>query len=121
MDKQQKTALILMPIIAIVILAGGMLMTGQEDQVSIEYADGVYQGEGQGFGGPIKVEVAVEDGKIASIELLEHAETPGMGDVGAEAVISDIIASQNTQVEVSSGATFSSEGVMEAVSNALSN
>ncbi len=120
MDKQQKTALILMPIIAIGILAGGMFITNQGNETSANYTDGVYEGEGEGFNGPIKVEVSVEGGKVTSIELVEHSETEGIGDVGAEEVIANIIASQNTEVEVSSGATYSSNGVMEAVSNALS-
>ncbi|QUH19666.1 FMN-binding protein [Alkaliphilus sp. B6464] len=120
MDKQQKIALILMPILAIGILAGGMFMSGKANPASAAtYTDGVYEGEGEGFAGAIKVKVAVEGGKIASIELLEHGETEGIGDKGAEAVIASIIAEQKTDVDVSSGATLSSNGVMEAVKNAL--
>ncbi len=120
MDKQQKIALILMPILAIGILAGGMFMSGKANPASAAtYTDGVYEGEGEGFAGAIKVKVTVEGGKIASIELLEHGETEGIGDKGAEAVIASIIAEQKTDVDVSSGATFSSNGVMEAVKNAL--
>lgn len=120
MDKQQKIALILMPILAIGILAGGMFMSGKANPASAAtYTDGVYEGEGEGFAGAIKVKVTVEGGKIASIELLEHGETEGIGDKGAEAVIASIVAEQKTDVDVSSGATFSSNGVMEAVKNAL--
>jgi len=119
-DKQQKIALILMPVLALGVLAGGMFMSGQANPASAAtYTDGVYEGEGQGFGGAIKVKVEVTSGKITSIELLEHSETPGIGDVGADAVIASIIAEQNTDVDVSSGATVTSNGVMEAVKNAL--
>jgi len=119
-DKQQKIALILMPVLAIGILAGGMFMSGKANPASAaNYTDGVYEGEGQGFGGAIKVKVEVAGGKITSIELLEHSETGGLGDVGAEAVIANIIAEQKTDVDVHSGATVSSNGVMEAVKNAL--
>ncbi len=120
MDNQQKTALILMPILAIGVLAGGMFMSGKANPASAAtYTDGVYEGQGEGFGGAIKVKVEVAGGKITNIELLEHSETPGIGDVGAEAVIASIIADQKTDVDVHSGATFSSNGVMEAVKNAL--
>ena len=120
MDKQQKIALILMPVLAIGVLAGGMFMSNKANPASAAtYTDGVYEGVGEGFGGPIKVKVEVAGGKIASIELLEHSETPGIGDTGAQAVIDSIIADQKTDVDVSSGATFSSNGVMEAVKNAL--
>lgn len=121
MDKQQKAALIIMPIVAIGILAGGMFMSNKGATASAAtYTDGVYEGVGEGFGGPIKVKVEVAGGKIASIDLLEHSETPGIGDVGAQNVIDSIIAEQKSDVDVSSGATFSSKGVMEAVKNALS-
>lgn len=121
MDKQQKAALIIMPIVAIGILAGGMFMANKGATASAAtYTDGVYEGVGEGFAGPIKVKVEVADGKIASIDLLEHSETPGIGDVGAQNVIDSIIEQQKADVDVSSGATFSSNGVMEAVKNALS-
>nr|WP_246579184.1 FMN-binding protein [Alkaliphilus flagellatus] len=95
-------------------------MSGKANPASAAtYTDGVYEGEGEGFAGAIKVKVTVEGGKIASIELLEHGETEGIGDKGAEAVIASIVAEQKTDVDVSSGATFSSNGVMEAVKNAL--
>jgi len=120
-DKQQKAALIIMPIVAIGILAGGMFMSNKGATASAAtYTDGVYEGVGEGFAGPIKVKVEVAGGKIASIDLLEHSETPGIGDVGAQNVIDSIIAEQKADVDVSSGATFSSNGVMEAVKNALS-
>lgn len=120
MDKQQKKALILLPILAIAILAGGMFMSGKTNTASAAtYTDGVYEGEGEGFGGTIKVKVEVAGGKITSIELVEHGETPGIGDVGLDDVIGRIIAEQKLDVDVSSGATFSSNGVMEAVTKAL--
>src|SRR5690606_30456865 len=106
--------------LAIAILAGGMFMSNRGTQASaVSYTDGVYQGEAEGFHGIMKVEVTVEGGKITSIKLLEHGETEGIGDVGAQNVIASIIAEQKTDVDVSSGATYSSNAVMEAVKNAL--
>ena len=60
------------------------------------------------------------DGKnIAKIEVLEHGETAGICD-GAFAQIPDaVIKAQSTKVDVVSGATFSSKGLIEAIDNAL--
>lgn len=119
MDNRQKVALVLLPILAIVILAGGMLISNQSKGAAKTYTDGIYIGEGKGFGGTIRVEVEVSGGKIASIDLLEHSESPGVSDPAIEQIPKAIIDAQDTEVDVVSGATFSSNGIMEAVENAL--
>ncbi len=121
MDKQQKIAIILLPILAIALLAGGMFISNQGKEASANtYTDGTYIGEGEGFGGTIKVEVKVDGGKITSIEILEHGESAGIADPAIEGIPSAIISAQNPDVDTVSGATYSSEGIMEAVKNALS-
>ncbi len=84
-----------------------------------ELADGTYVGEGIGRNPGIEVEVTVSNGEITSIELLEHDDTEEyMQDAWAE-IPDRIIAAQDTDVDTVSGATGSSEGIMEAVENAL--
>ena len=50
-------------------LAKGNEQSGDEEN-SQSYQDGVYAGEAEGFGGPISLEVTVEEGKITAIEIL---------------------------------------------------
>ena len=120
MDKKQKIALILLPILAIVILVGGMFISNRNKEGAVKtYTDGIYIGEGKGFGGAIKVEVEVSGGKIASIDLLEHGESPGISDPAIDGIPKAIIEAQSTEIEAVSGATFTSEGIMDAVENAL--
>ncbi len=119
MDNRQKVALILLPILAIIILVGGTFISNRNKGAAKTYTDGIYIGEGKGFGGAIRAEVEVSDGKIASIDLLEHSESPGVSDPAIEAIPKAIIDEQSTEVDVVSGATFSSNGIMEAVENAL--
>ena len=83
------------------------------------YPDGTYKGEGVGMMGPILVSVTVADGKISEIELLEHSETPGIADPALEEISAAIIEAQSTEVDVVAGATYTSDGIMEAVFNAL--
>ena len=84
------------------------------------YKDGSYTGEGQGKSGPVKVQVTVKAGKIASIKVLEQKETP-MIFKGAEAgVIPAIVKANGTKgVATVSGATLSSKGIIAATNAAL--
>lgn len=82
-------------------------------------APGEYIGEGDSFGGKVKVKVTMEGSKIAKIEVLEHGDTAGVCDKAYETIPQAIIDAQSVDVDVASGATLSSKGIMEAVANAL--
>ncbi len=82
--------------------------------------DGTYTGVGQGYGGPIEVEVVVQDGWIVDIQVLDHAETPGISDPGFEETMNAIFISNSTDVDTVSGATMTSQGLIDAVKDALS-
>lgn len=90
-----------------------------EDAVQGELVDGTHTGTGEGFGGPIEVEVTVEGGEITDVAVLEHSESPDISDPAFDQVPQAIVENNSTDVDVASGATFSSEGIMEAVNNAL--
>lgn len=82
------------------------------------YKDGVYYGSATGFAGPIKVKVVIADGKIASVEIVETSD--GSSYIGkASSITGKIVASQSTNVDTVSGATYSSVGIINAVRNAL--
>ncbi len=84
-----------------------------------DYLDGVYTGTGEGYGGEVTVSVTVADGRIADIQLVSAAdETPSFLE-RAMAVLTAIQSGQTTEVDAVSGATYSSEGLKEAVRNAL--
>lgn len=83
------------------------------------YVDGTYYGTGTGFSGALTVEVVISGGKISSIQIIDTSD----GDSyiqSASGLISNIIATQSTNVDTVSGATYSSVGIIEAVRNALS-
>ena len=83
------------------------------------YKDGTYQGSGTGFGGTITVEVTISGGKIASITILSAAGETASYFASAQGVISRIISGQTPNVDAVSGATYSSNGIIQAVQNAL--
>lgn len=78
-----------------------------------------YIGEAQGFGGPVKVKVTMNGDQIAKIDVLSHSETAGISNAAFDAVPNAIIAAQSTEVDVATGATFTSKALIEAVNNAL--
>ncbi len=84
-----------------------------------ETADGVYEGTGAGLNGSIKVSVTVSGGVITDVTVLEHAETAGISDPALEQVPAAIVAANSADVDVATGATYTSKGIMEAVKNAL--
>jgi len=110
MDKKQLVAMIIMPLLAVAILFGASSLTPKAD---------VYEGVGQGYDGEIKVKVSIIEDQITQIDIIDFNDTPGLGDKAAEAVIENILDTQSTDVDTVSGATLSSEGTIEAVSNAL--
>ncbi|MGE4531611.1 MAG: FMN-binding protein, partial [Acidithiobacillus sp.] len=79
-------------------------------------ADGSYTGE---FGaGPVyvKAQVTVKNGVMTEIMLLEHDNGKGSA---AEGIVDKMLQSQTTNVDLVSGATYSSKVIRKAVENAL--
>ncbi|NBG87500.1 FMN-binding protein [Isachenkonia alkalipeptolytica] len=84
------------------------------------YGDGTYNGTAEGYGGELEVEVTIDNDEITGIEVVSHSETEGLGDQAFDDVIDQIIENQSTEdVEAVSGATESSDAVVDAVDNAL--
>lgn len=84
------------------------------------YKDGTYQGSGTGFGGTITVQVTVSGGKITAVDILSASGETGSYFASAQGVVSKVLSSQSPNVDAVSGATYSSNGIIQAVQNALS-
>ena len=85
---------------------------------SFDLADGVYKGSATGFSGPVTVAVTIMDKEITSIDILSSTDDEAFFN-RAKGVIDRIISSQSFDVDVVSGATYSSNGIIKAVKNAL--
>lgn len=83
------------------------------------YKDGVYTGAGEGFRGTTEVQVTVEDGYIADITALSFRDDQEFFYKAQSAVINAILTEQTADVSAVSGATFSSNSIMDAVADAL--
>ena len=99
--------------------SGSSSTVSKVDETAAAYKDGVYEGIGTGFGGEMKVQVTIREGKIAAIEILENKDGSSYMEK-ASALIDTILSTQSTNVDTVSGASYSSAGIIQAVRNALS-
>jgi len=81
--------------------------------------DGSYTGDGKGFSGPITVAVTVQNHQIVKIAVLSQQEVVEYWTKVKEKIPQEILEKQNMDVDVVSGASQSSEGLIGAVMNAL--
>lgn len=98
------------------------------DSKNVQYTDGVYEGEGNGFqGGLTKVKVTIENGEIKNVDVVSTEDSPRYKNGGEEhtfnktfaAIKKQILKNKSTKVDKVAGATYSSNGIKDAVANAL--
>ena len=97
------------------------LQQEKEKTVDIKgtYPDGRWEGGAKGFGGMITVLVTVENGTISEIEITSADGEDKAYLSMAEDIIPKIIEAQSADLDTVSGATFSSTGIRDTVSEAL--
>ena len=96
-----------------------MLENAKREAGSLYYNDGIYEGEGSGYGGIIKVSVTIEYDMLTDVHVISHdGEDPAYYDL-ASGLADKIVSAQSTDIDTASGATFSSNGILEAVDDAL--
>ena len=84
-----------------------------------KYKEGIFTGTGTGFRPGDEMQVTIKDGKITNIEVVSSNDTPNFFGRAYNQVIPEIINSQSTDVDTVSGATMSSDGIIQGVQNAL--
>ena len=78
----------------------------------------VEEGEGAGRDGAVKVAVTFDGGKITDIKVLEQNENPLLGQKVFTTLKDNIVATNSVDIDVISGATVSSRGLLGAVADA---
>lgn len=82
------------------------------------YPDGTYEGIGIGYRGETSVSLTLKNGTIEKIEIKKTEDDASFFN-RAKSLINTVVRLQSTEVDAVSGATFSSEGILEAITNAL--
>lgn len=122
MFKKMKKSLASFALLVVLASSTSLVGCGGGEAAGI-YIPGTYTGEGGGMGGPIKVTLTVNGDSIVSVdEITESGETVGLG--GKEAIEDGtfseyIMEAQSADIDGISGATVTSNGVQQAVQNAL--
>ncbi|MFZ7119338.1 MAG: FMN-binding protein [Eubacteriaceae bacterium] len=104
-------------VIVTVVLMAVFMVAGCSS--SVKYTDGTYDGVGVGIHGDVNVEVKVAEGKISQVSVVSHNETEGVGTMAINDLPEMIVEAQSTEVEVVTGATITSNAIIEAVNSAL--
>ena len=81
--------------------------------------DGSYTKDVDGRNGKIKIETVINDGKIEKVTVLEHTETAGIADGALEFIPEKIVSGNTINVEAISGATVTSDAIVEAVKQSI--
>ena len=83
------------------------------------FTPGTYEAEAQGFGGPVKVTLTVDEDEILSMVIEGPAETPTLGGVAVDTMDDAIMAARTPNVDGVSGATVTSTAIISAATEAL--
>ena len=86
----------------------------------VKYRDGVYHASGQGWQSSVPVTVTVSHGRIESIAVGQNSEAAAMADKAQDTVVPQIIEGQSAEgIDLATGATHTSQAIVEAVAAAL--
>lgn len=81
---------------------------------------GTYEGTGNGRNGNVRVSVTINsEGEISEIELIDFTENKKFVEASFNKIKEDIISKNNIKVDTVSGATETSNGILEAIEKAV--
>ncbi len=83
------------------------------------YTPGTYTASAQGNNGPVELSVTFSEEAITEITIGEHAETTGISDAAFDKIPGAIVKNQSLGVDAVSGATYTSNAILEAVADCV--
>lgn len=99
---------------------GGDRVSASSGDTEHAYTDGVYRASSAGKVGEVPVTVTIEDGAIKDIRVGQNSEVAAMAEKAQRYVIPQILELQTTEgVDAASGATLTSDAIVDAVAQAL--
>ena len=86
---------------------------------TVPYKEGIYYGTGEGYNGDVSVAVVIQEHTMKAILITEKSDDDAFFNRAME-VVKKVIRTQKTDgVDAVSGATYSSNGILDAIRNAL--
>lgn len=101
-------------LLSLVLVLGGAVALAEG------FTAGTYTGTAQGFGGDVTATVTLSATEITDIQVVGDQETDGLGSVAIEQLPPKMLEAQSPNVDAMSGATVTSNAIIEAVTAALS-
>ncbi len=83
------------------------------------YKPGTYTASAQGNNGPVTLSVTFSEEAITEITIGEHGETAGISDSAFDKIPAAIIENQSLGVDTVSGATYTSQAILDAVADCV--
>ncbi len=103
----------------VLILLGYSALEYSNRFTHVKYYEGEYIGIAHGYHSDIKVRVKTDKYKILKIEIISHREMPVISEVVFKEIPSEVIRKNSTDVDIVSGATYTSNGFIKALDNAI--
>lgn len=125
MSRKLKITLIVILLIGLAGFLGFQKLNGDLEQLKdypfetqnpSQWKDGTYNGEASQFPIQVKVEVNIQNQRITKLALLEHKTGEGQS---AEGILDHVLDAQALDVDVITGATYSSILILKAIEDAL--
>ncbi|WNS45582.1 FAD-dependent oxidoreductase [Paenibacillus sp. MMS20-IR301] len=85
----------------------------------ITFKSGTYTGSADGKNGTVQVEVTFSEHKIESVKVIHFNETEGVSDASVVKIPEAIVANQSLNIDAISGATVTSDAILAAVSDCV--
>lgn len=101
------------------LVASTMACAGSPAKSSALYKAGTYTASAPGIHGDIEVQVKFSATAILEVKILKSEETQGVGDVALTTVADEIVKGQTLNVDTVSGASVSSQAVLDAVEDCV--
>lgn len=87
--------------------------------MALAYTEGTYTAQALGNNGPVTVSVTFSADAITEVAVTEHAETAGLSDRPIEEIPAAIVEHQSLGVDTISGATNTSNAILNAVADCV--
>ena len=81
--------------------------------------DGTFEGSAQGYGGPVKMQVVIDNGYIDSVTIVDASQEDDAWLDMCVNLPAQIVKAQTTSIDVVSGATYTSAGILNGTTEAL--
>ena len=105
--------------IAMVLFSASALAEAAEAPAETLFVPGTYTAEAQGIFAPVKVQITVSENLITGVKIDATGETPELGGLAAGKLAASIMEAQTPNVDALSGATVTSNAIIQAATAAL--